>query len=125
MNTFFEELANLKEKIVSIKGCIDEIRSIHDKTLNNVISEQQNAEISRELDAAMDRTNKQAAEVRTKLKEMDAVNKALQKKEPTGNDTTIRVAQVLGIHVAWGIDQKLLGSHGRVQKVARDIPDQI
>jgi syntaxin 1A/syntaxin 1B/2/3 len=102
MNTFFEELAQLKEKIASIKGCIDEIRSIHDKTLNNVISEQQNAEISRELDAAMDRTNRQAAEVRTKLKEMDAVNKMLQKKDPNGNDTTIRVAQVHDFHPSMG-----------------------
>jgi syntaxin 1A/syntaxin 1B/2/3 len=93
MNQFFEEIAEMKERIASIKGCIDEIRSIHDKTLNSVISEQQNAEIGRELDQAMDKTNKLSQVIRTKLKEMDQVNKQLQKKDPSGNDTTIRVAQ--------------------------------
>ena len=43
MNQFFEELAEVKEQIAAIKISIDEIRSIHDKTLNSVISEQQNA----------------------------------------------------------------------------------
>lgn len=43
MNQFFEELAQTKENIATIKIIIDEIRSIHDRTLNNVTSEQQNA----------------------------------------------------------------------------------
>ncbi|KAJ3302123.1 hypothetical protein HDV03_005414 [Kappamyces sp. JEL0829] len=43
MNQFFEELAATKENIASIKVLVDEIRSIHDRTLNNVTSEQQSA----------------------------------------------------------------------------------
>lgn len=43
MNKFFEELAETKENISAIKISVDEIRAIHDRTLNNVISEQQNA----------------------------------------------------------------------------------
>jgi hypothetical protein len=45
MNQFFEELATTKENITAIKISVDEIRAIHDRTLNNVISEQQNAGI--------------------------------------------------------------------------------
>jgi predicted RNase H-like nuclease (RuvC/YqgF family) len=111
MNQFFEEIADLKERILSIKVSVDEIRTIHDKTLNSVISEQQNAEIGRELDAAMDKTNKLITAVRNKLKELDAVNKQLQKKDPTGNDTTIRVAQVISANPAWSIDQKFSRSN--------------
>lgn len=43
MNDFFEELASLKEIISCIKLYVEEIRGIHDRTLNNVISEQQSA----------------------------------------------------------------------------------
>ena len=43
MNQFFEELAQVKENIATIKFTVDEIRSIHDRTLNNVTSEKQNA----------------------------------------------------------------------------------
>ena len=43
MSKFFEELAEIKEKIVSIRNGINDIKNIHDKALNNVISEQQNA----------------------------------------------------------------------------------
>jgi hypothetical protein len=46
MNEFFEELAKTKENIASIKITIDEIRSIHDRTLNNVTSEKENTGIS-------------------------------------------------------------------------------
>ena len=43
MNQFFEELALTKENIAGIKVTVDEIRSIHDRTLNSVTSEKQNA----------------------------------------------------------------------------------
>ena len=43
MNVFFEELAHLKEQIASIKDSVNEVKSIHDRALNNVISEHQNA----------------------------------------------------------------------------------
>ncbi|KAJ3321079.1 Syntaxin-1A [Boothiomyces sp. JEL0866] len=93
MNQFFEEIANLKESISSIKVSVEEIRTIHDRTLNNVTSEKESAEIARELDSAMDKTNKQTTYVRNKLKEMDAMNKTLQKKDPTSTDNSIRVSQ--------------------------------
>ncbi|KAJ3258653.1 Plasma membrane t-SNARE, secretory vesicle fusion [Boothiomyces macroporosus] len=100
MNQFFEEIANLKESIATIKISVEEIRTIHDRTLNNVTSEKEGAEIARELDAAMDKTNKQTTYVRNKLKgkyvfisEMDAMNKSLQKKDPTSTDNSIRTSQ--------------------------------
>lgn len=43
MSDFFEELALAKENIAGIKISVEEIRAVHDRTLNNVISEQQNA----------------------------------------------------------------------------------
>lgn len=43
MNQFFQELATVKENIAAIKLSVEEIRLIHDKTLNSVISEKQNA----------------------------------------------------------------------------------
>lgn len=43
MNMFFEELAQLKDQISGVRGTVDEIKSIHDKALNNVISEAQNS----------------------------------------------------------------------------------
>ncbi|KAJ3311268.1 Plasma membrane t-SNARE, secretory vesicle fusion [Boothiomyces sp. JEL0838] len=95
MNQFFEEIANLKETIATIKISVEEIRTIHDRTLNNVTSEKEGAEIARELDAAMDKTNKQTTYVRNKLKEMDAMNKSLQKKDPTSTDNSIRTSQIV------------------------------
>ncbi|KAI8915552.1 t-SNARE [Gorgonomyces haynaldii] len=93
MNTFFEELAGLREQIAQVKTGVEDIKSIHDRALNNVISEQQNAQIAKELDAAMDRVNRQTNSIRNKLKEMDGQNKQLQKKDPNGNDTKIRISQ--------------------------------
>ncbi|KAJ3272821.1 Syntaxin-1A [Terramyces sp. JEL0728] len=101
MNQFFEEIANLKESIATIKISVEEIRVIHDRTLNNVTSEKESAgnyslirlEIARELDSAMDKANKQTTYVRNKLKEMDALNKSLQKKDPTSTDNSIRTSQ--------------------------------
>jgi hypothetical protein len=52
----------------------------------------------------MDKTNKQSGTIRNKLKEMDAINKALQKKDPNGNDTKIRISQVMVSHIAWRAD---------------------
>jgi hypothetical protein len=43
MNVFFEELATLKDQIQGIKGSVDEVKNIHDRALNNVTSEAQNA----------------------------------------------------------------------------------
>lgn len=94
MNTFFEELAQLKNQIQAIKGSVDEVKSIHDRALNNVTSEAQNTQIAKELDAAMDKTNRQTGAIRNKLKEMDAVNKQLQRNDPNGNDSKIRISQV-------------------------------
>lgn len=45
MNQFFEEIANLKETIATIKISVEEIRTIHDRTLNNVTSEKEGAGI--------------------------------------------------------------------------------
>ncbi|KAI8899024.1 t-SNARE [Globomyces pollinis-pini] len=93
MNLFFEELADMKSQIASIRNSVDEIRAIHDKALNSVTSEKQSAEISKELEAAMDKTNQQCTAIRNKLKEMDVINKQLKKKDPNGNDVTIRISQ--------------------------------
>ncbi|KAJ2998970.1 Syntaxin-1A [Globomyces sp. JEL0801] len=68
MNLFFEELADMKSQIASIRNSVDEIRAIHDKALNSVTSEKQSAE-------------------------MDVINKQLKKKDPNGNDVTIRISQ--------------------------------
>jgi hypothetical protein len=46
----------------------------------------------------MDKTNKQSSAIRNKLKEMDQVNKQLIKKDPGGNDSKIRVSQVMSIY---------------------------
>lgn len=43
MNLFFEELAQVKDQIQVIKGSVDEVKNIHDRALNNVTSEAQNA----------------------------------------------------------------------------------
>ena len=43
MGTFFKDLADIKDHIASIKNSISDIKTIHDKALNNVITEQQNA----------------------------------------------------------------------------------
>jgi syntaxin 1A/syntaxin 1B/2/3 len=40
---FFTELEDIKEKISIVKGSIQDIKSLHDRALNNVISEQENA----------------------------------------------------------------------------------
>ena len=40
---FFNELAEIKESIANIKTYIGEIQLLHDKTLNAVTSEKQNA----------------------------------------------------------------------------------
>eukprot|EP00842_Homolaphlyctis_polyrhiza_P000681 jgi/Hompol1/1613/HPOL_005661-RA len=93
MQAFFEELAQIKDQIAMVRGNIDEIKSIHDRALNNVISEQQNAQIAKELDASMDRTNKVSGEIRNKLKAIDAQNKALQQKDPNSSDVKIRISQ--------------------------------
>ncbi|KAI8928566.1 t-SNARE [Entophlyctis helioformis] len=93
MQGFFDELAQIKDQIAMARGNVDEIRAIHDRALNNVISEQQNAQIAKELDATMDKTNKISGEIRNKLKAMDAENKAMQKKDPSSSDAKIRVSQ--------------------------------
>ena len=50
--------------------------------------------------------------------EMDATNKQLQKKDPNGNDTTIRISQVIDnlskLILAWGPNKELLGNYDRV-----------
>ena len=94
MQDFFNELSQIKDQIAIIRVDVDEIKSIHDRALNNVISEQQNAQIAKELDATMDKTNKLSNEIRNKLKSMDANNKALQKKDSNGSDVKIRISQV-------------------------------
>jgi predicted nucleic acid-binding Zn-ribbon protein len=43
INDFFTELAELKDAIAKIKTYIEEIQGLHDRTLNNVTSEKQNA----------------------------------------------------------------------------------
>ncbi|KAH6577199.1 hypothetical protein BASA60_004134 [Batrachochytrium salamandrivorans] len=100
MQEFFEELALVKDNIALVRSSIDEIKSIHDKALNNVISEQQNAQIAKELDATMDKTNRVSGEIRNKLKDtflgkkdIDAENKSQQKKDPSSNDVKIRISQ--------------------------------
>lgn len=61
---------------------------------------------------------------------MDSVNKALQKKDPNGNDTAIRISQVIAVSswssvligfLAWCPNQKFLGSHDRVQEITGNI----
>ncbi|KAJ8323248.1 hypothetical protein BDV3_004344 [Batrachochytrium dendrobatidis] len=93
MQSFFEELAHVKDKIAIVRTSIEEIKSIHDKALNNVISEQQSTQIAKELDATMDKTNRASGEIRNKLKAIDAENKTLQKKDPDSNDVKIRISQ--------------------------------
>ncbi len=43
LKSFFNELEGVKSKIVIIKTCIQEIKALHDRALNNVISEQENS----------------------------------------------------------------------------------
>lgn len=40
---FFLELEGVKEKITIVKNSIQEIKTLHDRALNNVISEQENS----------------------------------------------------------------------------------
>ena len=40
---FFAELTSIKETVAMVKNSIAEIKSLHDRALNNVISEQENA----------------------------------------------------------------------------------
>jgi hypothetical protein len=54
------------------------------------------------LDASIEKTNEKTASIRKKLKrlckiniEMDQENKILQQRDPKGNDTQIRVTQVI------------------------------
>jgi hypothetical protein len=57
---------------------------------------------------------------------MDSVNKKLQKSDPNGNDTTIRVSQVCRyFDQAWSIDKKLSRGHDRIQKNPRNLPIEI
>ncbi|KAH9270949.1 hypothetical protein BASA83_006905 [Batrachochytrium salamandrivorans] len=107
MQEFFEELALVKDNIALVRSSIDEIKSIHDKALNNVISEQQNAQIAKELDATMDKTNRVSGEIRNKLKDTLYLNQILfwekktlmqktslsRKKDPSSNDVKIRISQ--------------------------------
>ncbi|KAL2915198.1 hypothetical protein HK105_205305 [Polyrhizophydium stewartii] len=93
MQAFFEELAQIKDLIAVVRGSIDEVKNIHDRALNNVISEQQNAQIAKELDATMDKTNKISGDIRNRLKAIDSDNKALQKKNPDSSDVKIRISQ--------------------------------
>ena len=41
----------------------------------------------------MDKSNRESAMIRNKLKEMDKVNKQLKKSDPEGGDTNIRITQ--------------------------------
>ena len=43
LKSFFADIESTKAKIVIIKTCIQDIKTLHDRALNNVISEQENA----------------------------------------------------------------------------------
>ena len=43
MKDFFAEIGAIKETVALIKNSIAEIKSLHDRALNSVISEQENA----------------------------------------------------------------------------------
>ncbi|KAJ3293277.1 Syntaxin-1A [Borealophlyctis nickersoniae] len=92
MLAFFEEVSGIKDGVVNVKRSIEQIESLHQKALN-VISEEQSAENTKELDKIMERTNKQAGEIRNKLKAMEAQNKALESKGDNPSDLRIRVSQ--------------------------------
>ncbi|KAJ3218999.1 Syntaxin-1A [Clydaea vesicula] len=89
---FFAEIAKIRDEVAIIKQDIDQIDKIHQQALN-VISEKESNEKADELEKMMDKTNKQSALIRNKLKQMDTVNKTLAKDPKNANDVRIRLSQ--------------------------------
>ncbi|KAJ3039277.1 Syntaxin-1A [Rhizophlyctis rosea] len=96
MHGFFDEVSAIKEQIAGVKSNVEQIEQLHQKALN-VISEEQSALNTKELDKMMDQTNKKAGEIRNKLKAMEAQNKQLEKKGDNPSDVRIRVTQHGGL----------------------------
>ncbi|KAJ3060886.1 Plasma membrane t-SNARE, secretory vesicle fusion, partial [Quaeritorhiza haematococci] len=92
MNGFFDQIGAIRDMIASVKQSIDQIEQLHQQALT-IISEEQSQENAREMERVMDRTNKQSADIRNRLKAMDAENKRLQKEHPGSSDVRIRISQ--------------------------------
>ncbi|KAJ3148521.1 Syntaxin-1A, partial [Irineochytrium annulatum] len=88
---FFEEIATIKDQIALIKSSVGQIEALHQNALN-VISEEQSAENTKELERLMGTANKQSVEIRNKLKAMEAANKKLAKSNPS-SDVRVRISQ--------------------------------
>ncbi|KAJ3122494.1 Syntaxin-1A [Nowakowskiella sp. JEL0407] len=89
---FFDQVAQIKDAISSIKTNIEVIEGLHQKALN-VISEDQSAQNAKELERVMDKTNKIAADIRNKLKNMETENKKLAKSDKNTSDLKVRINQ--------------------------------
>lgn len=98
---------------------------IQQRALNNAITEAQNQEISKELDAEMNKIQTKSAQVQTMLKSIDTETKRLQKSSPKNSEIPIRIAQVLNYWWAWCYDYKLCGRNAKVQDSSRIIPSKI
>ncbi|KAI9208472.1 t-SNARE [Polychytrium aggregatum] len=92
MTGFFDEIGGINDSIATIKNNIEQIEALHNKALNT-ISEDQSTQNAKELDKWMDKTNKLAADIRNRLKAMDAKNKKLSVENPGSSDIRIRINQ--------------------------------
>lgn len=93
MAGFFEEVANIRSTVANIKKLVQDVNESHAKALVSV-SEEQGKDQSSEVEAIMNQINSMSAFVRKKLKDMDTLNKAFDKKNPGSSDSRIRATQV-------------------------------
>ncbi|KAI8804710.1 t-SNARE [Cladochytrium replicatum] len=93
MKVFFDEIAQIRDNIAALKTTIEQIESTHQRALN-VITEEQSTQYVKELEKVMDKANKLAADIRNKLKAMEAQNKKLAKdKTAAQSDLRMRISQ--------------------------------
>ncbi|KAI9334341.1 t-SNARE [Zopfochytrium polystomum] len=92
MKAFFAEIEQIREEISSVKSSIELIDQAHQNALN-VISEEQSAQNTKELDRLMEKVNKQSTDIRNRLKTIEADNKKMSKEKKSNAELRIRISQ--------------------------------
>ncbi|TPX44452.1 hypothetical protein SeLEV6574_g04493 [Synchytrium endobioticum] len=92
MAGFFDEVSSIKDAIAAVRLHVDGIKQLHQKALT-VIMEDQCAENGREMDTLVAVTNKAAGDIRTRIKNMEQLNRRLARQHAGSSDMAIRINQ--------------------------------
>ncbi|RKP19719.1 t-SNARE [Rozella allomycis CSF55] len=92
MNSFFEEINNLRNNVSIIKRNVDLMNEMQSNALI-AMSDEQESEIRESVERIMTENTKIANDTRTRLKAIEEVNQKLEKEDPSNSDLRIRKSQ--------------------------------